>query len=86
MAPPDQPIDDLVPRDGAWSWYSPGPPRRALLVAQEGTAMPAPPVIDVEGFTVTYGDFTAVRDLSFHVARRRGQRRAAAFRHGLSGR
>ena len=29
--------------------------------------MPAPPVIDVEGLSVTYGDFTAVRDLSFHV-------------------
>jgi ABC-2 type transport system ATP-binding protein len=25
------------------------------------------PVIDVEGLTVTYGDFPAVRDLSFHV-------------------
>jgi ABC-2 type transport system ATP-binding protein len=25
------------------------------------------PVIDVEGLTVTYGDFAAVRDLSFHV-------------------
>lgn len=30
-------------------------------------ASPASPVIDVEGLTVTYGDFTAVRDLSFHV-------------------
>ena len=29
--------------------------------------MPAPPVIDVEGLTVDYGDFTAVRDVSFHV-------------------
>ena len=29
--------------------------------------MTAPPVIDVEGLKVTYGDFTAVRDLSFHV-------------------
>jgi ABC-2 type transport system ATP-binding protein len=31
--------------------------------------MTASPVIDVEGLTVTYGDFTAVRDLSFHVQR-----------------
>ncbi len=31
--------------------------------------MPAAPVIEVEGLTVTYGDFTAVRDLSFHVPR-----------------
>ncbi|MFN3600978.1 MAG: ABC transporter ATP-binding protein [Dietzia sp.] len=29
--------------------------------------MPASPVIEVEGLTVTYGDFTAVRDLSFQV-------------------
>ncbi len=26
---------------GGWPWYSPGPPRRALLIAQEGTAVPA---------------------------------------------
>ncbi|MFI0350027.1 ABC transporter ATP-binding protein [Actinomadura sp. 9N407] len=31
--------------------------------------MPATPVIDVEGLNVTYGDFAAVRDLSFHVPR-----------------
>ncbi|GAB2451906.1 ABC transporter ATP-binding protein [Streptomyces incanus] len=31
--------------------------------------MPATPVIDVERLNVTYGDFTAVRDLSFHVKR-----------------
>ncbi|GAA0546845.1 ABC transporter ATP-binding protein [Actinomadura livida] len=31
--------------------------------------MPASPVIDVERLSVTYGDFTAVRDLSFHVRR-----------------
>jgi ABC-2 type transport system ATP-binding protein len=29
--------------------------------------MPVSPVIDVEGLTVAYGEFTAVRDLSFHV-------------------
>ena len=29
--------------------------------------MPAAPVIEVEGLTVTYGDFVAVRDLSFEV-------------------
>jgi ABC-2 type transport system ATP-binding protein len=29
--------------------------------------MPASPVVDVEGLTVTYGDFAAVRDVSFHV-------------------
>jgi ABC-2 type transport system ATP-binding protein len=29
--------------------------------------MPASPVIEVDGLTVTYGDFTAVRDLSFSV-------------------
>jgi ABC-2 type transport system ATP-binding protein len=29
--------------------------------------MPASPVIDVERLTVTYGDFTAVREVSFHV-------------------
>ena len=29
--------------------------------------MSAPPVIDVKGLTIAYGDFTAVRDLSFHV-------------------
>jgi ABC-2 type transport system ATP-binding protein len=29
--------------------------------------MPAPPVVDVERLTVTYGEFTAVRDVSFHV-------------------
>ncbi|TWD83215.1 ABC-2 type transport system ATP-binding protein [Kribbella amoyensis] len=29
--------------------------------------MPETPVIDVESLTVTYGDFTAVRDLSFQV-------------------
>jgi len=29
--------------------------------------MPALPVIDVEGLTVAYGDFEAVRDVSFHV-------------------
>jgi ABC-2 type transport system ATP-binding protein len=29
--------------------------------------MTAPAVIDVDGLTVTYGDFTAVRDLTFHV-------------------
>lgn len=31
--------------------------------------MNASPVIDVDGLTVTYGDFTAVRDLSFEVHR-----------------
>ncbi|TDC91572.1 ABC transporter ATP-binding protein [Actinomadura sp. 7K507] len=31
--------------------------------------MPATPVIDVERLNVTYGDFAAVRDLSFHVRR-----------------
>jgi ABC-2 type transport system ATP-binding protein len=29
--------------------------------------MPASPVIDVERLTVTYGDFAAVREVSFHV-------------------
>lgn len=31
--------------------------------------MSTSPVIDVEGLTVNYGEFTAVRDLSFHVQR-----------------
>ena len=31
--------------------------------------MPDSPVIDVDGLTVTYGDFAAVRDLSFEVHR-----------------
>ena len=31
--------------------------------------MPAPPVIEVERLNVTYGDFAAVRDLSFQVRR-----------------
>jgi ABC-2 type transport system ATP-binding protein len=31
--------------------------------------MPATPVIDVEHLNVTYGDFAAVHDLSFHVQR-----------------
>jgi ABC-2 type transport system ATP-binding protein len=29
--------------------------------------MPPSPVVDVDGLTVTYGDVTAVRDLTFHV-------------------
>ena len=31
--------------------------------------MPDSPVIDIDGLTVTYGDFTAVSDLSLSVRR-----------------
>ena len=50
------------PRSGA-------PPVPALTKTKGNDQMSAPPVIDVDGLTVSYGDFAAVRDLSFEVHR-----------------